>query len=436
MRVAAVILLLCVGACSGKTETNAEASAASSSSNVDADPMSSPATAQAQALADSLLPRLVRLSGLPSKGPLRLRSQTQAQVRTYVQSRLAKEMPPEEVAGVHDTYALLGLIPDTLDLKALLLDLYTEQVIGYYDPASRTMYVLSGADPDVLRPVLAHELVHALQDEHESVDSLIAPSRGNDRSNAAHTALEGHATLVMFAVLAEDAVGGQHVDPASLPNPAEQLRSGLEAQNTQFPVFARAPAVIRETLMFPYIAGADFVYRLWSADKGKPHRAPMDVLLPQSTEQLMHPQSKFIAQRDSPTELRFSAPAAAAQVSKDTTWRVTRDETMAELETAIFLEHYLGKPGRSIAEGWDGDRYQLAKDKQNNKALTWYSVWDDAASADRFANAIKKIATQRPTRTMTAERLVLQGRPAVRVIDVAYKTKAPNATTPGIITQN
>jgi hypothetical protein len=280
--------------------------------------------------------------------------------------------------------------------------------------------------------VLAHELVHALQDEHESVDSLIAPSRGNDRSNAAHTALEGHATLVMFAVLAEDATGGQPLDPAALPNPAEQLRTGLEVQNTQFPVFARAPAVIRETLMFPYIAGADFVYRLWAADKGKPHRAPMDDLLPQSTEQLMHPQSKFIAQRDSPTELRFASPAA----SKDTTWRVTREETMGELETAIFLEHYLGKPGRAIAEGWDGDRYQLAKDRQNDKALTWYSVWDDAASADRFANAIKKIATQRPTRSMTAERLVLQGRPAVKVTDVAHNTNAPNTITPTVITQN
>src|SRR4051812_21945620 len=253
MRKCGLLLVILLCACGEKPQADATVSAASGKAQTaqaaNPDAMSSPVPAETQALADSLIPRLVRLSGLQSKGALRLRSQTTAQVRTYVESRLTKEMPPEEIAGVHDTYALLGLIPDTLNLRALLLDLYTEQVVGYYDPASKTMYVLTGADKNTLRPVLAHELVHALQDEHASVDSLINPSRGNDRSNAAHTALEGHATLVMFAVLAEDAVGGgQTVDPVALPNPSAQLQAGLEVQNSQFPVFARAPVVIRETL--------------------------------------------------------------------------------------------------------------------------------------------------------------------------------------------
>src|SRR5690606_21489386 len=103
----------------------------------------------------------------------------------YVEAQLTDEMPPEELEGVHATYALLGLIPDTLDLRALLLDLYTEQIVGYYDPETKTLYAVEGVQREALRPVLAHELVHALQDQHANLDSLISRERGNDRQVAA-----------------------------------------------------------------------------------------------------------------------------------------------------------------------------------------------------------------------------------------------------------
>jgi hypothetical protein len=383
------------------------------------------ASAETVALADSLVPRLVRLSGLTSTGALRIRSRTPAQVRAYVESRLTKEMPAGELEGLRDTYALLGLVPDTLNLRALLLDLYMEQVVGYYDPPTKTMYVLAGADRGALRPVLAHELVHALQDQHASVDSLIAPGRGNDRQAAAHAALEGHATIVMFAVLAEDAEG-RTLDPARLPNPAEQLRSGLETQNSQFPVFARAPAVVRETLLFPYIGGADFVHTLWSADTSSAHAAPLGALLPQSTEQLLHTQNRFIAQRDTPTDLRFAD-------FHDADWRIRRDETFGELELGILLDHYLGAGARNAAQGWDGDRYQMLENAQKQRAFVSYSVWDDAASADRSAAAMKRVVAKRSGRSMTVQRVALAGRPAVRVVDTAAGSKAPSVGAPVVM---
>src|SRR5690606_21291501 len=135
-------------------------------------------------------------------------------------------------------------------------------VLGYYDPGERTLFVVSGAAVSDLQPVIAHELVHALQDQHTNLDSLIAGERGNDRQTAAHAAMEGHAMLVMFTVLAEQA-SGRTVDPASLPNPAIELGPAMEAQNSEFPVFRNAPAVIRETLLFPYLRGVDFVHTLW-----------------------------------------------------------------------------------------------------------------------------------------------------------------------------
>ena len=97
-----------------------------------------------RALADSLLPTLEQLSGLAASQDVRIEQRSVAQVRSYVQAQLADEMPPAELAGVQATYALLGLIPDTLDLGALLLDLYTEQIVGYYDPETKTLYAVEG----------------------------------------------------------------------------------------------------------------------------------------------------------------------------------------------------------------------------------------------------------------------------------------------------
>ena len=109
---------------------------------------------------------------------------------------------------MHATYAALGLIPDTLDLRALMMEVYKEQIIGYYDPKAEELYVVEGVPRGEVRPVLAHELVHALQDQYADLEALIAPERGNDRQTAAQAALEGHATLVMFALMLEEQQGG------------------------------------------------------------------------------------------------------------------------------------------------------------------------------------------------------------------------------------
>jgi hypothetical protein len=226
----------------------------------------------------------------------------------------------------------------------------------------------------------------------------------------------------MFAVLAEDAEQ-KTLDPALLPNPADALRGGLDPENNQFPVFARAPAVIRETLLFPYIGGADFVYNLWSADTGPAHDAPIEALLPESTEQIMHTQTRFLQQRDAPTDLRFDTTVVAG-------WRVRHDETMGELETAILLEKTLGAPGRAFAQGWDGDRFQLLQNDAGDRVFVWYSVWDNAAAADIFVAGMKQVALRREGRAMTVERVQIEGRPGVRIVDTPQGIAPPSVAAP------
>jgi hypothetical protein len=357
-------------------------------------------------MVDSLLPEVERVSLLEDVSPVRVAERTPAEVRLFVERKLDEEMPPAELEGMRRAYVRLGLLEPDLDLRRLLLDLYSEQIAGYYDPHEKTLFVLRGASVASLRPVVAHELVHALQDQHANLDSLISRQRGNDHQTAAQAALEGHATLVMFAILAEDRSGGP-VDPVTLPDPASQLRPAFEDPSGQFPVFGNAPRVIRETLVFPYAAGASFVQQLWRAAGAVANRrAPLGELLPQSTEQVLHPLQKFVPVRDAPTRLRLDGFGD---------WRPVYTNTLGALETGILLEEHLGRL-EAPAWGWDGDRYVLLDRPDGAEALLWISVWDDSASADTFAARMRDVlADGAVDRTGVVERFRLEDRPAVRV---------------------
>lgn len=358
------------------------------------------------AIVHDLMPRLERLSGLDRVDVIRARTQSRQDARAYVERRLDQEMPPEVLEGVRRTYVLLGLLPDTLDLRALLLDLYTEQVLGYYDPGTRTLYVVEGADAASLRPVLAHELVHALQDQHTDLDSLIARDRGNDRQTAAHAAMEGHSMVVMFTLLAEEATG-RRIDPTSLPAPSAELGPAMAAQIDQYPVFRRAPPIVRETLLFPYIGGSDFVHALWSGmaplDR---YPAPLDSLLPVSTQQVLQPVERFVGERVDPIEMRFEGGPALPPGAYE--------NTLGQFEIEIFLEHHLGSDARSLARPWRGDRFALV-DASGGPALVWVSLWESGTAADAFAGALRLIRPP-PGHAHHVETGSELGQPSVRLI--------------------
>jgi hypothetical protein len=141
---------------------------------------------------------------------------------------------------------------------------------------------------------------------------------------------------------------------------------------------------------------------------GDPFPAPLGERLPSSTEQIMHPDAKFLVQRDEPTELRL-LPAAKS----------IREDALGELETSLLLAEHLGAAAATSAQGWDGDRYRLVQTAEG-PVFEWFSVWDDAASADRFADAYRQIALRRG-RAARVERLTVSDRPVVSVVD------APNA---------
>jgi hypothetical protein len=315
-------------------------------------------------LVDSLRSPVERATGLHFKSPPRSALRTREQVRAYLVRKLDEELPTPRMRGLETAYRLFGLFPDTLQLRQLLLDLYTEQVAGYYDPDSATLFGVAGADPAQLRLVLAHEMVHALQGQYLPLDSILHETSNNDRLTAAQAVLEGQATLVSIDVLAS----GQPV--SNNPEFWELYREQVREKQTSMPVFARAPLVVREALIFPYLAGAEFMH--WWENSPFRDSVPYGKRMPVSTEQILFPDR--YARGDQPVDLAFPADSG-----------VLYEDVLGEGEIRVLMARLAGTPEVRVAGpiGWGGDRYRVYETPQG-PALVWYVVWDDKKSADRF----------------------------------------------------
>lgn len=251
---------------------------------------------EVRAAVEAVLPEVERAVGLPFLTTPEVAVRSREQVRAYVDATIEEELPPEEIERLTLAYRLFGLIPDSLDLAALLLELYTEQVVGYYEPDSATLYVVDDADPSIARLTIAHELVHALQDQYMPLDSILSVKNHNDRVMAAQAILEGQATLgSMLAIMPgqdTDALGDLWTD--------QGVREMMREQQQQMPVFAAAPNIIKEGLVFPYLAGADFVR--WFS-RQYPDTVPFGPRLPASTEHILRPERYRIG--DMPVTMSF-----------------------------------------------------------------------------------------------------------------------------------
>ena len=222
-----------------------------------------------QSLAAEMLPDLAERSGLDLQFPIRVERRSREDLERYLIAQLDEELPPAEADRVARSYHLLGLVPGDIDLRGLLLEVYTEQVAGFYEPDSTALFVLDDQPPEALSTVLIHELVHAVQDQTADLSAITARELGNDRQTAAHAAIEGHATLVMMEYLLELAQGVP-VDLSQLPDLSELMGATLASVEEQYPALAGAPRIFQESLLFPYLHGAGFVQALWQTEGSRP----------------------------------------------------------------------------------------------------------------------------------------------------------------------
>ena len=344
------------------------------------------------------MPAVERAVGLKFKREPGVEIRSREQVKSYILHKLDEDMPPAQFADYEAAYKHFGLIPDSMDLHRLLVNVLTEQVAGYYDPDSGALFIPSDADTATLvTTVISHELIHALQDQYSPIDSVIHQRYQNDRRSAGQAVYEGQATLGQIRVLMPE----QKIE--NLPS-LWDTRDAVQMQQEQFPNFSHAPLWVRQTLIFPYLAGGDFV-RWFTATY--PGEQPYGKMMPVSTSQILHP-DRF-AKHELPVRISFVPGGDPPRLVDD----------LGEFETRLVLEQALDSEGiaDSLSEGWAGDRYGVFG--PHAEALVWYVVWRDRASADAFVAGLRKGWAKRvePGRIWLIESLSLGAHPATVVAD-------------------
>jgi hypothetical protein len=349
------------------------------------------APARAQSPAPDLLAEaraiareMAGIRGLAIRHPIEFEVSDRATVTEYARASLSDQMPP----GQWETYETLlvhtGMIPPGTDLQDLVLRLYAEQIAGYYDPARKTFYLADWLPRLLQRGVVAHEVTHALQDQHFDLERwLSAMSPTEDGALARAAIAEGDAMAAMIAYLLEP-VGAGIQDLPPLSNLLEEGSAGMAAG---YPTFDAAPQALQQLLLFPYVEGSGFVREAlarggWN-EVNRLYRDP-----PASTEQILHPDRYFEA-RDEPRSVSLPPDAALPAGLTEGSW--------GEFGTRLALAATLADTALAAvaASGWDGDRYGLWRDPSGVTRYVWVTLWDSPEIAERFADAYAQAALDR-----------------------------------------
>jgi hypothetical protein len=355
-----------------------------------------PAPARLVTEARGIARQVADIRGLAINRPIDFEVSDRATVQAYARASLAGQMPPEQWEAYEALLVHTRMIPPGIDLEEQVLGLYAEQIAGYYDPARKTFYLADWLPELLQRGVVAHEVTHALQDQHFDLKPWLAEAPPTEDGSLARAAVaEGDAMAAMIAFLLEP-MGTGVEDLPSLSN-LLQGQGGMIAET--YPTFDAAPVALQRLLLFPYVEGSDFVMDAlrrggWKA-VDRLYRDP-----PASTEQILHPERYFGA-RDEPRAVALPAETLAAPVVTEGSW--------GEFGTRLVLAAALADTALPAvaARGWDGDRYGLWREPTGGGLrYVWVTLWDTPELAERFAAAYSQGAIDRasaPVRIATAE---------------------------------
>jgi hypothetical protein len=386
--------------------------------------------AEAKALAVEVSAAVESLRGLKFKRPVAVKLVDDAAARKHFQSRLDRFWPPDQAALEQKAQAQLGLLPPGTDVVQSLLDLLEEQAGGYYDPASDTFFILTDM-PKAAAPILfAHELTHALDDQHLDLDArLMNAVDDDDRGTTVGAIIEGSGMLVMTAYMIREQQAGR-LGP-------EAMLELAETQAGQAEKLTAAPPLMQRLLLAPYLLGLSFLTRgnVFALATGVPVEDLNRVFAepPASTEQLLHPEKYWNAAQSDPPRA-VDIPDLSARLGPGWTRKISG--VLGELSLAILtgsgaidprsMDPSPGKWTSAGAAGWDGDRYHYYEGPKGS-ATVLATVWDSPQEAEEFEASLTAAAPK--VRQRRGSHVVLvaatEGVPAETLAAAALDAVAP-----------
>jgi hypothetical protein len=344
------------------------------------------ASADLLAQADEVLHKMSQMTGLPIKSPVNKKIVNREEVRKILIHNLHTDYTPQEIHVQEATLRAFGLISGNFDLENFLVSFYTEQVAGFYDPETKTMYIADWIPADMQGMVLSHELTHALQDQNFNLAQYMKAAKTNDDAEAARQAIvEGYATAAMFQTMLE----GMPI--SSMPSLDGVVGPLIRQQMAEFPVFAKAPFFFKLQALFPYIQGASFIVNgLRRVDwKGLNE---LFISPPSSTKDLYQPDVYFSHVALPEVTLPGRTPLSSVPGLKQ-----LDENVMGELGCNELLGQFLTEDTAAAdCAGWVGDRYVVYEDKAGeNYPLVARTRWASPDGALTFFRDYRSILTQK-----------------------------------------
>jgi hypothetical protein len=322
---------------------------------------------------DAIEGQVVAIRGLP-RTDVKRETIDEAALKVFNADSFHEDNPPGYVEANERLYKAMGLMPPEVSLEQTYLDLLGSQVAGFYRPDAKTLYVVSrtgtinGAD----KITFAHEYDHALQDANFSVfadqKKLLDQT---DRALARAAVYEGDATLLMVLWAGENLTADEFADVQA---------AGTDPQSMA--ILARTPAILVESLLFPYTAGQAFVLPVKTASGWKAVDALYDDL-PRSTEQILHPAKH----RSGEEPVTVKLPSTlAADMGKG--WSEAIQDTFGEFQLGVWLRE------SGIRSG--DDRLAVLNGPEEAWAVVMRSTWDTADDAAAFQQAAGEAVDKGP----------------------------------------
>ena len=367
--------------------------------------------------------------------PVRSGAQSRSEIEHMLIKNLNEQMTPAEMHATEVSLRKFGLAPADFDYRSFMIRLLTEQVAGYYDPKGQEFHLADWLELEGQKPVMAHELTHALQDQHFNLRRFEKwPHGDSDAELAAHALIEGDATLAMMVYMAKN--------PLVALAFGRSLTTGVATEQ-----YDKAPRAMRESLIFPYLQGSEWatqIYRKggWNmvsnaftrlplsseqilhAEKYFNYERPIKIVLPDVTNLLngtiqrtanSKQQAVANTQRSGVRGQRSAGTAGVTPASRrarasrgqtisrpsqppanspqpTAAWHRIESDVNGEWTYYLILDQFLSAPAESkrAAAGWAGDRYGLYEGPNGQMFLSQLTVWDTENDAREFFDAYVK----------------------------------------------
>jgi hypothetical protein len=342
-------------------------------------------------------------TGLPIKKQVKRRLTSRNEVEAYLQKNMTEDKDAQRLSRSQLVLKKFGLLPRDFDLQTFLVALLKEQVAGYYDPRTKTVNLLDWVGIEQQKPVMAHELTHALQDQSFGLEKWMKEGdvdldakrditnediERDETTTARQAVIEGQAMVTLVDYML--APTGQTVKDS--PQVVEALKQGMLTGTPDSVQFHNAPIFLKEALTFPYRYGLDFEAALLV--KGGKTKAYYQTLInpPHNTRQIMEPQTYLAGEQIPPMPL----PDFRKDLANYDRFDVG---AMGEFDVAVLIDQYAGEDvSHGLYPAWRGGYYYAARPKGDPASpvgLLYVSRWSSPQKASEFAAIYAKALSRR-----------------------------------------